>query len=339
MTRRSAFRILVLTDHRVHSPVESIYHMAQEMVQDERCACVHVVSAALPENEEFFRSPADIPLIASSVDKSFVYSAEGNFFREKTFLVAIHDYDVVLLRLPRSRSMDFFAQIGKLIPEERMLNQPTGIALTGDKQYLLNFPDICPPMRFCDTVEQVEAFSRKYPLVLKPLNSSGGKGIVRIEGEKVMVGSDSFSWKEYLPQLEADIGRGYLAMKFLRNVDQGDKRIIVANGKVVAASLRLPAKGAWLCNVSMGGTSEVAAPDPDELAIANRVVPDLLARGVVLFGFDTLVDDDGKRVLSELNTSCVNGIYPAQVHSGKPIVAETVSHLWDYILNNIRTKD
>lgn len=332
------YRVLILTEHRIHSPVESIYSIARGMTAHKACADVHVVSRGVVANQAFFQNPGPGLLTATEVDEHFVHSVTGAAYERNLLQVDPQDYDVVMLRMPRVNSMDFFARITEVIPAERLINQPQGIIETGDKKFLLNFPELCAPMRYVDTVAQVEDFKALFPIVLKPLNNSGGKGLLRIEGEVVMEGLESFTWQDYLPKLKAEVDKGYLAMKFLTNVGQGDKRIIVVNGEIVAASLRIPPADSWLCNVSLGAVSEFSEPDENEIKIAERVVPELKKRGVVIFGFDTLMGDDGKRILSELNTSCVNGIYPAELHSGQPITRRTANLLWDYILENIDVK-
>ena len=329
------FRILILTDHRIHSPVESIYPIARSLTNHANCSLVHVASSGSIENESFFSNPTPSKLSAIAVDDNFQYSENGICFQHPSLLVDPRSYDVVLLRLPRSKSMEFFARIEQVIPKFRMINQPLGIAETGSKEYLLNFPDLCPPLMLCNNMEDVRSLRDRFAFVLKPFNNSGGKGLVRIDGNKVYEGQNEYHWDDYLPTLEGLIGQGYLGMKFLKNVHQGDKRIIVANRKVVAAALRTPPAGSWLCNVSMGATSTYAEPDEQELEIARKVIPDLYDKGVILFGMDTLVDDDGRRVLSELNTSCVNGIYPAEITTGRPITQETANLLMEYIIDQI----
>lgn len=333
------YRMLILTEHRIHSPVESVYSLGQNLALDPDCAYVDVASRGVAGNAAFFQSPAQGQSIrVRRVGPDFLHSPDGRFFQEGHREADPADYDVYWLRLPRSNSMGFFRDVQQVIPSARMVNRPDGIALTGSKDYLLHFPEVCAPIQMCRAVEEVESFAKKFPIVLKPLNNSGGKGLLRIGEGKVMDGNDEYTWEEYLPTLESVIGNGYLGMKFLKNVSQGDKRVIVANGHVVAAALRKPAEGSWLCNVSLGGSSEMSVPNEDELEIAARVTPRLLQEGVALFGFDTLVEDDGRRVLSELNTSCVNGIYPAGLHSGRPIVAETAAHLWAFIKERIQPK-
>ncbi len=338
MEPRRKYRILILTDHRIHSPVESIYPIARQMSKWEQCAHIDVVSRGLISNKDFFERPHNSSVRAVRVTKEFQHHENGASFKGDNLVVQPINYDVVLLRLPRVNSMDFFNQITNTIPARRIINQPAGIMATGSKDYLLNFPDLCPPMQLCTSVEDVLEFKSQFPVVIKPLNNSGGKGIIRIDGDSAYIAHSKTPLAEVLPVIEQEVSKGYLAVKFLKNVNQGDKRIIVANGKVVSAAVRIPAEGSWLANVSMGASSVPAEPDEDELEIVNRVSPDLKSNGVVLFGIDTLVDDSGKRVLSELNTSCVNGIYPAEMISGKPIVQRTVDLLIDYIQQNIEPR-
>jgi glutathione synthase len=123
-----------------------------------------------------------------------------------------------------------------------------------------------------------------------------------------------------------------LAMKFLKNVTQGDKRTIVVNREILGAALRLPAPGGWLCNVNQGGHAILAEPDEDEHIIQEILTPMLHRKGVVIFGFDTLVDDDGRRVLSEINTLSIGGLVPLEEMSGKPVLKRAATLLWDYIV-------
>ena len=70
-------------------------------------------------------------------------------------------------------------------------------------------------------------------------------------------------------------------MQFLEGVRNGDKRVLVVNGQILAASLRLPAPDSWLCNVAQGGTSIAAEVTPEEQRMVAEIAPALLAKGVV----------------------------------------------------------
>ena len=202
---------------------------------------------------------------------------------------------------------------------------------TGNKQFLLQLESVCPPIKLCKSVQDLKSFSNAFPVVLKPLKAHGGKGVVKIEDNIVYDGNQSQSLEDYLKRIQHELVKdGFLAMKFMKNVHEGDKRLIVANGKIVACSLRVPAKGKWLCNVAQGGKSEKTTVTKREKEIIDYIAPILLKKGVVMFGADTLVNDDGERVLSEINTMSVGGIFPAEQENNSNISQVIMNEYFNY---------
>jgi len=190
---------------------------------------------------------------------------------------------------------------------------------------------LCPDIQLCNSKEDVLKMSKKYPIVLKPLKEYGGKGIVRIVDKTVDIGDREIDLEIYLESVNEELTTdGFLAMKYLKNVSQGDKRILVVGGQIMASSLRLPAEGSWLCNVAQGGKSVKADVTNEEIKIVKGLTPELIKEGVLIFGADTLEDDYGKRILSEVNTLSVGGFSQAQEQSGKPIIKMTIDKIFEY---------
>ena len=125
-------------------------------------------------------------------------------------------------------------------------------------------------------------------------------------------------------------------MKFLDQVVQGDKRIILAGNHILGSSLRLPAEGSWLCNVAQGGSSVSSGIDPEERELIAGVLPFLREEGILIAGIDTLVGDHGERVLSEINSLSVGGFLNLQEQSGKPIIQQLVQIIIDYVIKKNR---
>jgi glutathione synthase len=241
------------------------------------------------------------------------------------------DFDLVFLRLPRPVSDQFLLWINELFGHAIIINQPAGIIKTSNKKFLLNFPELCPDIRICHSLEDINTTIEKYPIVLKPLREYGGKGILKIERDQLDDGIKIHNTDTYLKSIEEKIIKeGYLAMKFLKNVTQGDKRILVAGGEVLAASLRLPKEDSWLCNVSQGGKSMSAEVNKEELEIIASINPLLKKEGILIYGVDTLVNDQGERVLSEINTLSIGGWPQAQAQTGKPIIKQLVDKIFEY---------
>ena len=240
--------------------------------------------------------------------------------------------------MPPPLSPEFLGYLKRELSDQLFINDPAGIFTTGSKEFLMNFPSLCPPMKICRSLEDIAAFKNQFPIVLKPFREYGGKGIVKIDGNRVWEGKTEMGFGRFAEKIkQADME--YLGVKYLKNVGQGDKRIIVAKGKIMGASLRLPPVGSWICNVAMGGKGQLAAVDEDEIKIVKRINPALMEMGIVMYGMDTLVGDDGKRVLSEINTTSIGGLPQIAQQVGRPLVKEAADLIWQYITEKIIEKD
>jgi glutathione synthase len=323
-------KIIVLTDHSTHSVNNSIYGLVKALIKHQDIEKVDLVTRADPRNADFFNGIEQVTLIAHSATLDFDFPAD-HFFENDIIETSLEQYDFMLLRLPRPVTEAFFKQLIQSFPENNIINRPSGIMKTGSKEYLLNFQKYTAPIKICKTIDDIASFKNQFPIVLKPFEEYGGKGIIRIDGDVVWLGNDvqvSFSdfAKEY-----SSAPVEYLGMKFLKNVTNGDKRIVVANGKILATALRVPGEGMWLCNIAQGGSALVTTPDERELEIINNITPILKKEGIFLYGLDTLEEDDGTRVISEVNTLSVGGITPTELQTGLPVTKVFAEEFVKYV--------
>lgn len=329
------YKLLVLTDHSTQNKENSLYALLREMLKHPACERIDVASRGTAENLLFFKKMTGRILYGTQVHSTFDFHEDGRDFKKRLHRLALRSYDFVLMRLPYPMPEGFFQYLVEMFPTAIFANSPPGIELTGSKVFLLNFPDICPPMQRCRSMEEIDEFRAQFPIVLKPVRSYGGAGIVKIDGDQVSPAEgDKLTFAEFCEKIK-DQPFEYLGVKFLKNVGQGDKRIVVCNGEILGAALRKPASGNWMCNVSQGGSSHPDEADADEKAIVERLVPALRAHGVVMFGVDTLVGDDGRRVLSEINTASIGGIVAIEAFTGRPIARRAAHLLWDYFISKI----
>ena len=121
-------------------------------------------------------------------------------------------------------------------------------------------------------------------------------------------------------------------MRYLKNVTKGDKRIVVVAGECLGAVLRVPREGSWIANLAQGATSSMSEPDENELAIIKAIDPVLQNAGISVYGIDTLEGDDGRRVLSEINTTNVGGFVQIEQTTGRPILDQMAK----LIVNRLR---
>lgn len=326
-----SIKVLVLTDHSGHSAENSIYSLLKEMLLHPQCKSVHVASRGLEINNRFFHEMDDQALYGAEIDQNFQFTQNGHYYSTGLEKVNTSDFDVVFMRLPRPVSDEFLIWLTKIFNHAIIINNPIGIIETSSKEYLLNFPNLCPPMQMCHTLDDVYAFAKSFPIVLKPLRAYGGQGILKIDGNKVDDGKGIHEIRTYFQDEDNFDSEGYIGMKYLKNVSKGDKRILVVGGQIMASSLRLPPENSWLCNVAQGGRSVPSEVTPEEEEIVRQISKDLHSKGVLIYGVDTLTNDDGIRVLSEINTLSIGGFPQAERQSGKPIIKQTIQKIFDYV--------
>ena len=214
-----------------------------------------------------------------------------------------------------------------------VINSPAGLIKTGSKRFLLNFPDLVPSIKLCNTLEDVFTASSKEAIVLKPLRGYGGYGILRLENGNLFQGDSdliALNSKEASTVIKQHLP--CVSMRFLKNISLGDKRIIICNGKILGAVLRVPAQGSWLANLAQGGETKRTEITSEEHQIVGIISKEMQEHGIFLYGLDTLVNDDGKRVLSEINPVNVGGfIQIEEMYNIKIIdkVIVSLCSLWD----------
>jgi len=327
------YNVLILTDHTNHTIENSLYSLASTMLAHDLTESIDIASRGITENSAFFAEDNDALLHVTTISSDFVYTDSGHHFTNNLTVQEASKYDLVWLRLPPPLSEPFLKYIDSYFATSFIINNPAAIFKTGSKEFLTNFASVCPPLKICRSIADIQTWKAKFPIVLKPFREYGGKGIIKIDGDSVWKGKEEMSFDMFLDSLNPkDIN--YLAVKFLKNVSEGDKRIVVVNGKIMGASLRLPAKDSWICNVSMGGSSNIAMADEDEKEIISVIDPIISKLGIVMYGVDTLVGDDGKRVLSEINTTSIGGLPQIAALQGLPLVEEAIDLIWKYYLKN-----
>ena len=323
------YKVLILTDHSNHTAENSLYDLVAKMLVHKNTEKIDIASRANKRNQSFFNSETGADLFVHKVKNGFVFDAVENPLSTHLTKCNLSAYNLIWLRMPPPMRKNFLEFVEQVFKDAFIINSPKGIYETGSKAYLMNFQSVCPPMKICYSLEDIIEFKNQFPIVLKPFREYGGRGIIKIDKEMVSMGGKTLSFNDFIKaHLTKKIE--YIAVKFLKNVGLGDKRIVVVNGEILGGSLRLPPKGSWICNVSMGGTSNITDVDEAEKQIIELINPPLAKLGIAMYGVDTLVGDDGKRVLSEINTTSIGGLPQIAAMQNKPIVEKAIDLIWAY---------
>lgn len=323
-------KILILTDHGGHGVSNSLYPLANALRNDRRVAEIFIASRTDTRNASFFSSQDFYHLCAHKVENDIEQPSFDALYQKSAVQISLDGFDLIFIRLPRPVSDKFLISLKEVFSHQSIINDPLGIISTSNKAYLLNYAHWTPEINLCKSLDSVMEMYSQFPIVLKPLTDYGGRGLVKIENDKVNTNGFNIPLELWSRKYER-FPEEYLAMRFLKNVSQGDKRIIVANGTIMGASLRLPPEGEWLCNVAQGGTSILGEVTEREYQIVEDITPDLTSKGIFLYGLDTLVDDDGERVISEINTLSVGGIHAVQTLSTVPVAKMIIDELFKFL--------
>jgi glutathione synthase len=201
---------------------------------------------------------------------------------------------------PFDLSYLYLTQLMELVePHVFVINSPRGVRKANEKLYILEFLQWIPPSLVTNNPAQIERFQQKIraDLVLKPLDEKGGSGIT-------LLARRAKHKDRTLNQVTGVGTKWMMAQKFLkRTCTQGDKRILLLNGNPIGAFRRIPKKGEFRSNLSLGGTLARATLTKREKRLIKAVRPKLLRDGLYFVGLDVI---DGWLV--ELNVTSPAGI-------------------------------
>jgi glutathione synthase len=179
-----------------------------------------------------------------------------------------------------------------------LVNDPRGLRELNEHLAVLQFPDLTPATIVTRSSERLRAFQREQggAIVVKPVDGYGGLGIFIVrEGDP---NASSI--------LETSTGAGTrwtLAQQYLPAAVEGDKRIVLVDGKPVGAVLRVPASAEARGNLHVGGTPVKAPIDARDREIIARLAPFLKAHGQILVGLDVIGG-----MLTEINITSPTGV-------------------------------
>ena len=200
---------------------------------------------------------------------------------------ALKDFDAVLMRKDPPFDSEFFYCTHLLEQAQRegarVFNRPSALREHPEKLALMEFAQFAPPTLVTRSPEAIRAFHAEHKdIILKPLDGMGGMGIFR-------VGADGMNLGSIIETLNQGGATSVMVQRYLPEIVQGDKRLLLIGGQVAPYVLaRIPQGGEVRGNLAAGGKG-VAQPLSDEnRAVAEAIAPVLAARGLLLVGLDMI---------------------------------------------------
>ena len=210
-------------------------------------------------------------------------------------------YDAVVMRKDPPFDVNYVTDTWLLDAAVRqgakVFNHPSAIRNHSEKVAILEFPELTAPTIIASDKASFKQFhAEHHDIILKPLDGMGGSGVFRVTADGMNLGS-------VVEVLTENGSRPIMAQRFLPEIAQGDKRILIIGGQVVPHALaRIPQDGEVRGNMAAGGKAVVIEMSESDWHIANTLAPILWERGILLAGIDVIGS-----CLTEINVTSPTG--------------------------------
>ena len=241
--------------------------------------------------------------------------------------VALADVDAVLMRKDPPFDSEYFYATHLLEQAERegarVFNRPAALRDHPEKLAILEFPELIPPTLVTRDAADIRRFHDEHrDIILKPLDGMGGAGIFR-------VGPDGLNLGSITETLNRHGAQTVMVQRYLSQITQGDKRILLIDGQPVPFALaRIPQGSEIRGNLAVGGKGVAQPLSPRDREIAERLGPTLAARGLLLVGLDVIGE-----CLTEINVTSPTGFQEITKQTGFDVAAMFI----DALLRQLRS--
>ena len=214
---------------------------------------------------------------------------------------SLRDFDAVVMRQDPPFNVEYLANTWLLSQAEKMgvkvFNSTFSLREHSEKISILEFPEFIAPTLVSRSLQQIRDFhSVHQDIVIKPLDGMGGMGVFRVGPDGLNIGSIVETLGEYGK-------RSLMAQKYLPEIKEGDKRLLLINGEPVPFVLaRIPQDGDIRGNLAAGGKGVARPLSSNDQKIADKLGPILKNRGLFLVGLDIIGNN-----LTEINVTSPTG--------------------------------
>jgi glutathione synthase len=211
----------------------------------------------------------------------------------------LDDYDVVWMRKDPPFDMTYiFATYLLSHTTALVVNNPAGLRDRNEKLFAFGYADLTPETLFTQDIRRILEFAQAQPdkIVLKPWDGNGGRGVlVTRHGDPNLRSMAEILTKEGT--------NAVIAQRYLPEIKQGDKRILLIEGEPVGAMLRVPTEADHRGNMHAGAGVVKTTLNARDQEICARIGPTLRQEGFVFVGIDVIGG-----WLTEINVTSPTGI-------------------------------
>jgi glutathione synthase len=204
-----------------------------------------------------------------------------------------------------------------------VVNDPVSVRNAPEKLFATHFTGLMPETLISSDAGSIRAFREKHgDIILKPLFGNGGAGVFHLR-------PDDENLNALLEMFTQLYREPVMVQRYLPEIRQGDKRIILVEGEPLGAVLRVPAQGEARANLHVGGKAQKSPLSKRDRDICAAIGPRLRDLGLVFVGIDVIGD-----YLTEINVTSPTGIQEINKLEGVKLEAK----VWDAIEKRLKKK-
>jgi glutathione synthase len=230
------------------------------------------------------------------------------------------DVDVVLMRQDPPFDLGYITAthlLERIQGETLVVNDPAAVRNAPEKIWVLDFARFMPPTMITRSIGAARKFLTEHEdIVVKPLHGFAGGSVFRI-------GADGRNLASLIELFNTTFREPHVIQKFLPEITEGDKRIVLVDGEIAGAINRVPGEGEIRSNLAVGGRAAKTELTPREKEICATLGPELRRRGLLFVGIDVI----GGQWLTEINVTSPTGIVAIDAFNG----TDTAALIWDAI--------
>lgn len=211
--------------------------------------------------------------------------------------IPLGDLDIILMRKDPPFDAQFLYTTHIFDAAEQqgawVVNRPQSLRDCNEKIFATEFPQCCPPVLISANDAQIKSFYLEHEdIILKPLDGMGGASIFRIKPADPNL-------NVVIETLTDHGARSIMAQRYIPEIVDGDKRILLINGEPIPFALaRIPAKGETRGNLAAGGKGVAIPLSEKDRWICQQVAPTLREKGLLFAGIDVIGE-----YLTEINVT------------------------------------
>lgn len=229
---------------------------------------------------------------------------KGDYHLSEAKIINLTEMNIIFIRQDPPYDMAYLTTtylLERIADKTLIINDPRAIRDFPEKLSILDYVDLIPPSLITYSEEEARKFAKDYEkIVIKPLYSFAGNDVFCVK-------QDDKNFSKIISDLIDKYRAPVIVQKFLKEISQGDKRIILVDGDPVGGFLRIPKEGDIISNLACGGKAYKTELTAREIEICKAIKPKLVENNLFLVGIDVIGG-----YLTEINVTSPTGIVAVQ---------------------------